>query len=42
VEGRLSNPNVTWETVKKLNIGFDATLFKGKLTAVVDYFSDKK
>lgn len=42
VEGRLSNPNVTWETVKKLNIGFDATLFKGKLTAVVDYFSDKR
>jgi hypothetical protein len=42
VEGRLSNPNVTWETVKKLNIGLDATLLKGKLTAVVDYFFDKR
>jgi TonB-linked SusC/RagA family outer membrane protein len=42
VEGRLSNPNVTWETVKKLNIGFDATLWKGKLTATVDYFFDKR
>lgn len=42
VEGRLSNPNVTWETVKKLNIGLDATLWKGKLTASVDYFSDKR
>ena len=41
-EGRLSNPNVTWETVKKLNIGVDATLWKGKLTASVDYFFDKR
>lgn len=42
VEGRLSNPNVTWETVKKLNIGLDATFWQGKLTAVVDYFFDKR
>ena len=42
VEGRLSNPDVTWETVKKLNIGIDATLLKGKITAIVDYFFDKR
>jgi TonB-linked SusC/RagA family outer membrane protein len=42
VEGRLSNPDVTWETVKKLNVGIDATFLKGKLTAVVDYFFDKR
>ncbi|WP_164905489.1 TonB-dependent receptor [Flavobacterium sufflavum] len=42
VEGRLSNPDVTWETVKKLNIGVDATLWKGKLTATIDYFFDKR
>lgn len=42
VEGRLSNPDVTWETVKKLNIGVDATLWQGKLTATVDYFFDKR
>lgn len=42
VEGRLSNPDVTWETVEKLNIGVDATFWKGKLTATVDYFFDKR
>lgn len=42
VEGRLPNPDATWETVKKLNIGVDATLWQGKLTATVDYFFDKR
>jgi len=42
VEGNLSNPNVTWETVKKLNIGLDAILWGGKLSANVDFFLDKR
>ena len=31
------NPNVTWETAKKVNIGMDATLFS-RLHAYVDFF----
>ncbi|MEJ7768692.1 MAG: SusC/RagA family TonB-linked outer membrane protein, partial [Chitinophagaceae bacterium] len=27
-EGRLANPNVTWEKEKKINVGLDARLFK--------------
>ena len=42
IEGRLPTSNVTWETVRKLDIGFDATLFNNKLTASVDYFFDKR
>ncbi|SNR31289.1 TonB-linked outer membrane protein, SusC/RagA family [Maribacter sedimenticola] len=42
IEGNLANTNVTWETVKKLNIGLDATLWNGGLTMAVDYFSDKR
>ena len=42
VEGNLANPDVTWETVKKLNIGLDATLWNGALTFGFDYFSDKR
>lgn len=42
VEGNLANPDVTWETVKKLNIGLDATLWNGALTMGFDYFSDKR
>lgn len=41
-EGSLANPNVTWETVKKLNVGFDATLWGGLLSITADYFKDKR
>ncbi len=41
-EGTLANPNVTWETIKKLDIGLDARLLNGMLTATVDYFYDKR
>ena len=42
IEGNLANPNVTWETVKKLNIGLDAILWNGSLSLNLDYFSDKR
>ena len=42
IEGSLANPNVTWETVKKLNIGLDAILWNGALSLNFDYFSDKR
>ena len=32
------NPNVTWETAKKTNIGVDAAFFKDHLHAYVDFF----
>ncbi|WP_288428303.1 TonB-dependent receptor [uncultured Spirosoma sp.] len=41
-EGNLANPDVTWETVKKLDFGLDATFFNGKLSATIDYFYDKR
>jgi hypothetical protein len=41
-EGRLGNPNVTWETVKKLDIGLDASLFNGLFNITADYFFDKR
>ena len=42
LEGNLANPDVTWETVKKLNLGLDAILWKGLLSVNVDVFSDKR
>jgi len=35
------NPNLKWETGKKTNIGFDATLLRGKLSITADYFNNK-
>lgn len=42
VEGTLANPNVTWETIKKLDFGFDARFLNGKFSATFDYFFDKR
>ena len=41
-EDNLANPGVTWETVKKLDLGLDAIFFNGKLTVVLDYFYDRR
>ncbi len=32
------NPNVTWETASKVNLGLDAGFFKDRLHAYVDFF----
>ncbi len=32
------NPNVTWETATKINVGVDASFFKDRLHAYVDFF----
>jgi TonB-linked SusC/RagA family outer membrane protein len=37
-EGRIGNPDVTWEKSAKQNYGIDLKLFKGKLGATVDVF----
>ncbi|MBQ7899116.1 MAG: TonB-dependent receptor [Bacteroidales bacterium] len=37
------NPNVTWETATKINVGLDAGFFKDQLHAYVDFFwEDRK
>ncbi|PHQ29561.1 hypothetical protein CJ305_09605 [Leeuwenhoekiella nanhaiensis] len=41
-EGNLANPDVTWETVKKLNVGVNSILWDGALTVNVDYFFDQR
>ena len=42
-EGDLGNNNVTWEKVKKLNIGLDITMLRNnKLNIVAEYFHDRR
>lgn len=41
VEGTTVNPNVTWEKEQKLNLGFEATMFK-RLDIEVDIFKNDR
>lgn len=41
-EGKLGNPNVTWETVLKQNYGIDIHLFESRLKFTADYFMDSR
>jgi TonB-dependent starch-binding outer membrane protein SusC len=36
------NPNITWEKSKMWNFGFDAVLWRDKLTATFDYFYEQR
>ena len=36
---RIANPDLKWETTTQFNVGIDASLFNGKLTTTLDYFS---
>lgn len=38
----LANPNITWESAKTFNGGFDAVLLNNKLSVNVDYFFTKR
>jgi hypothetical protein len=38
----LGNPNLSWETVEKRNLGMDYTFFNGKISGSVDVFSDDR
>lgn len=42
LEGRLENPNVTWETARKQNYGIDLKLFGPKLSLSADYFIEDR
>ena len=37
-EGKIGNPNVTWERAKKQNYGIDIRVFQSKLSLTADYF----
>jgi TonB-linked SusC/RagA family outer membrane protein len=39
-EGTTGNPNVTWETSLKRNIGFEMNVFKDKIKLVADVFDE--
>jgi TonB-linked SusC/RagA family outer membrane protein len=39
---QLGNPNLSWETVEKRNIGLDYSLFKGIVSGSVDVFRDDR
>ena len=36
------NPDVTWETAQKINVGFDATFLKDRLNMNVDFFWENR
>lgn len=41
-ESVIGNPDVTWETATKANVGFEARLFKDKLTLSFDHFNEHR
>ncbi|MDN5216860.1 SusC/RagA family TonB-linked outer membrane protein [Fulvivirgaceae bacterium BMA12] len=38
----ISNPNLIWETVQKIDIGVDLEFWQGKLGLVADYYQNKR
>jgi TonB-linked SusC/RagA family outer membrane protein len=41
-EGKIGNPNITWERAKKTNLGIDLTLLKDKLKITADVFRENR
>jgi TonB-linked SusC/RagA family outer membrane protein len=41
-EGVLANPNATWETAYKTNVGVDVSLFNQTVTLTANYFNEKR
>ena len=41
-QGGLPNPQATWETAEKLDIGVDVNFFNDKLSVVADYFEETR
>jgi TonB-linked SusC/RagA family outer membrane protein len=41
-EGTIGNPDVTWETAVKLNLGADLKFFKDKLSITGEYFTESR
>lgn len=42
LEGKIGNPDVTWERAKKSNLGFELAFFNNKLRLIADYFQEKR
>ncbi len=40
--GRIPNPDATWETAEKLDIGLDLNLFNNKIEITTDYFVEDR
>jgi len=41
-EGDFGIPNLSWETVNKMNLGLELGLFQGAVEAQVDYFDERR
>lgn len=41
-EGKLGNPDVTWERAVKQNLGVELAFWKGKISATADVFSEQR
>ncbi|RPE08999.1 TonB-dependent receptor [Chitinophaga lutea] len=41
-EGKLGNPDVTWERARKMNIGAEIKLLRDRLSFTGDYFQEKR
>lgn len=41
-EGTVANPNVTWATAAKTNIGLEGNFLKNRLSFIFDYFWEKR
>lgn len=41
-EAAIGNPDVRWETVRKLNLGIDYAVFNGLLAGSLEFFRDKR
>lgn len=41
-EGKMGNPDLTWEKAKKTNVGADIKFYKDKLSITVDYFIENR
>jgi len=41
-EGRIGNPDLTWERAKKTNLGVEAKFIKDKLSVTLDVFNEKR
>ncbi|MFT3822590.1 MAG: TonB-dependent receptor [Chitinophagaceae bacterium] len=42
LESILGNPNVTWETSQKTNIGFESKFYKDKISVEYNYFTEHR
>lgn len=42
VEGKLGNPNITWEKANKLDIAADIKFFKDQLSLNIDFYSERR